>query len=270
MPVHDAPGSVFRHRLIRRVLGVRGELTFRIEVEPRFNYGRDPHAVVFHENGVVFRSEEMSLALETATPLALDQSGVTCEFTLAAGESATFVLRARAGGLRAASVLGGRDQGRLRPHDRVLAALALASRRYQGRWREIVHRSALTLKLLTYRATGGDRRGADDEPPRAARRRAQLGLPLHLDPRRGVLALRPAAARLHRRGRRVHGLARASASARPPPGASGPLQTHVRDRRPLGAHRRRCSTTSRATAAPRRSGSATAPRISSSSTSTAR
>ena len=60
MPIHDAPGSVFRHRLIRRVLGVRGELTFRIEVEPRFNYGRDPHTIVFHENGVVFRSEEMS------------------------------------------------------------------------------------------------------------------------------------------------------------------------------------------------------------------
>ena len=56
MPIHDSPGSVFRHRLIRRVLGVRGELTFRVEVEPRFNYGRDPHTVVFHENGVVFRS----------------------------------------------------------------------------------------------------------------------------------------------------------------------------------------------------------------------
>ena len=66
MPIHEAPGSVFRHRLIRRVLGVRGELTFRVEVEPRFNYGRDPHSIVFHENGVVFRSAGMSLALETA------------------------------------------------------------------------------------------------------------------------------------------------------------------------------------------------------------
>src|SRR2546421_8996591 len=39
MPIHETPGSVFRHRLIRRVIGVRGELTFRVEVEPRFNYG---------------------------------------------------------------------------------------------------------------------------------------------------------------------------------------------------------------------------------------
>ena len=57
MPIHEAPGSVYRHRLIRRVVGVRGELTFRVEVEPRFNYGRDPHTIVFHENGVVFRSD---------------------------------------------------------------------------------------------------------------------------------------------------------------------------------------------------------------------
>ena len=71
MPIHEAPGSVYRHRLIRRVLGVRGELTFRVEVEPRFDYGRDPHTIVFHENGVLFRSEGMSLALESATPLTL-------------------------------------------------------------------------------------------------------------------------------------------------------------------------------------------------------
>ena len=32
--------------------------------------------------------------------------------------------------------------------------LAVASRRYVGRWREMVHRSAITLKLLTHEPTG--------------------------------------------------------------------------------------------------------------------
>ena len=57
------------------------------------------------------------------------------------------------------------------------------------------------------RADRRDRRRADHQPARAARRRAQLGLPLHLDPRRRLLALRAAAARLHRGGGGVHGLA---------------------------------------------------------------
>jgi GH15 family glucan-1,4-alpha-glucosidase len=154
MPIHDAPGSVFRHRLIRRVVGVRGEITFRVEVEPRFNYGRDPHSIVFHENGVVFRSDAMSLALETATPLTMRDTGVTCDITLAAGESVTFVLERVP------------EDYVPRPYSEDETRIAfertvdywrswLSKSRYQGRWREVVHRSALTLKLLTYRPTGG-------------------------------------------------------------------------------------------------------------------
>jgi GH15 family glucan-1,4-alpha-glucosidase len=154
MPIHEAPGSVFRHRLIRRVLGVRGELAFRVELEPRFNYGRDPHSVVFHENGVVFRSEQLSLALETATPLTLTSSGVSCEITLAAGESATFVLE------RVQEDYVPRpysEEETREAFDRTIDYWRrwLAKSRYQGRWREVVHRSALTLKLLTYLPTGG-------------------------------------------------------------------------------------------------------------------
>jgi GH15 family glucan-1,4-alpha-glucosidase len=154
MPVHDEPGSIFRHRLIRRVLGVRGELTFRVEVEPRFNYGRDPHTIVFHENGVVFRSEGMSLALETSAPLTLRETGVSCEITLPAGESVTFVLE------RVPEDYVPRPYSETETReafDRTIEYWRrwLAKSRYQGRWREVVHRSALTLKLLTYRPTGG-------------------------------------------------------------------------------------------------------------------
>jgi GH15 family glucan-1,4-alpha-glucosidase len=154
MPIHDTPGGVARHRLVRRLIGVRGELTFRVEVEPRFNYGRDPHTVTFHENGVVFRSADMTMALESATPMTLRGDGVTCEITLAAGESATFVLeRVREDYVpRPYSEAETRDA-----FDRTIAYWRgwLAQSRYQGRWREMVHRSALTLKLLTFRPSGG-------------------------------------------------------------------------------------------------------------------
>jgi GH15 family glucan-1,4-alpha-glucosidase len=154
MPIHEAPGSVFRHRLIRRVLGVRGEITLRVEVEPRFNYGRDPHSIVFHENGVVFRSEAMSLALETSTPLTMSDTGVFCEITLAAGESVTFVLE------RVPEDYVPRPYSEDETREAFERTVDywrkwLSKSRYQGRWREVVHRSALTLKLLTYRPTGG-------------------------------------------------------------------------------------------------------------------
>jgi GH15 family glucan-1,4-alpha-glucosidase len=154
MPIHDSPGSVFRHRLVRRVLGVRGQLTFRVEVEPRFDYGRASHTVVFHENGAVFRSAGLSLALETATPLRPSDDGVTCEITLAAGESATFVLER----VHEDYVPRPYSEDETREaFDRTIEYWRrwLSKSRYQGRWREVVHRSALTLKLLTFLPTGG-------------------------------------------------------------------------------------------------------------------
>src|ERR671934_2184663 len=54
MPIGRTGKERHRHRLIRRVLAVRGEMRFRLELEPRFDYGRDPHETHQHEHGVVF------------------------------------------------------------------------------------------------------------------------------------------------------------------------------------------------------------------------
>ncbi len=81
------------------------------------------------------------------------------------------------------------------------------------------------------RADRRDGRGADDLAPGDARRRAQLGLSLHLDPRRDLRALGPARARPRRRGQGLHGIRRAGDRRRRRP------PDHVRDRRREGADR---------------------------------
>ena len=75
-------------------------------------------------------------------------------------------------------------------------------------WRIHLQRSALTLKGLSYSPTRRDGRRAHHLAPRDARRRAQLGLPLLLDPRRDLHPLEPARARARRRGRGLRPLHR--------------------------------------------------------------
>ena len=60
---------------------------------------------------------------------------------------------------------------------------------YHGKWDDVVQRSLITLKALTYAPTGRHRRRAHDVAARVAGRRAQLGLPLLLVARRDVHAL---------------------------------------------------------------------------------
>ena len=142
-------------------------------------------------------------------------------------------------------------------HVGLLAGAGSASPATAGRWREMVQRSALALKLLTYAADRRDRRRADHRPAREHRRRPQLGLPLHLDPRRRVHRCTRCCGSASARRPRVHGLGR-GALPRPRPGARRCTIMYARRRQRRPA-RERSSTTSRATAARGRCASATAP-----------
>ncbi len=152
MPVSDC-AERDRHRLIRRVVCVRGSMPFRVRVAPRFDYARQPHTVNPWDGGVVFESADLTLALTATVPLSSDGRDVTAEFTLGEGESAVITL----------DQLGGSVAARGCPHAEAEAEMRatvafwrrwLSASRYRGRWREVVHRSALTLKLLTYAPTG--------------------------------------------------------------------------------------------------------------------
>ncbi len=152
MPVHD-PSSSRGRRLIRRVQCVRGTMPFRMRAAPRFNYGSDPHDVSAVRDGVLFTSSELSLYLGSTEPLALDEGDAVSEFTLEEGGVAVFSLE-HVGSSTELRVCGAKET-----LDQLMSTVHfwwdwLSASQYRGRWREVVHRSALTLKLLTYAPTG--------------------------------------------------------------------------------------------------------------------
>jgi GH15 family glucan-1,4-alpha-glucosidase len=152
MPLADN-GDVDRHRLIRRVVCVRGAIPFRIRVAPRFGYGLAPHTVRRHDGLVVFESAELSLALTATMPLDCDAADAWAQFKLSEGQSAVFALD------RVDDDVAPRECPHAQAQQQFAATVAfwrrwLSTSRYRGRWREMVHRSALTLKLLTYAPTG--------------------------------------------------------------------------------------------------------------------
>jgi GH15 family glucan-1,4-alpha-glucosidase len=156
MPIVGDSREADRHRLIRRVVCVRGSLPFRARVAPRFEYGAQPHTVhgqhVQHGQAV-FESPSLSLALTSSVPIEVAGPDVWSLFKLHESESAVFAL----------DQVGGDVAPRFCPlseaEQQFNATVRfwrrwLSRSRYRGRWREMVHRSALTLKLLTYAPTG--------------------------------------------------------------------------------------------------------------------
>ncbi|MER6615663.1 glycoside hydrolase family 15 protein [Streptomyces xantholiticus] len=153
MPVSGESTEAERHRLIRRVLCVRGSVPFQARVAPRFDYGAQPHTMQMLGEVVVFQSMNTSLALTATVPVESDGPDVRADFKLAEGESAVFALDQVGGDVAP------RGCPRFEAEEQFVATVAywrrwLSASRYRGRWREMVHRSALTLKLLTYAPTG--------------------------------------------------------------------------------------------------------------------
>ena len=241
-----------------------------LECRPRFDYGRAKHTTLDSARPAR-RSARDDLRLALATSVALRRRRRRRPRGVPPRRRRERDLQSsrQAGDGPLPSLVSDDDGGRRRSRSTVRFWRGwLAHSIYKGRWREMVNRSALTLKLLTYRPTGAIVAAPTTSLPGAARRRAQLGLPLHLDPRRRVLALRAPSARVHRGGRGVHALAH-----RPVPRvgrrrrrAAPDHVRHRRPRRPRGDDARPL----RGLRADRRpSGSGTAPPASSSSTSTA-
>lgn len=155
MPVVNDSGFATSFRqVIRRITVVRGRMTLRMDCQPAFNYARDGHEAVVLPGGAEFHASGAHLGLATSVPLSIDGSAVVAEFTLNAGEMATFVLRELAEGESCGELLSDEDAEAAFRETVTYWRTWLSKSTYKGRWREMVHRSALALKLLTYAPTG--------------------------------------------------------------------------------------------------------------------
>lgn len=138
-------------QLVRIVRAVRGQVRVQIRCAPAFDYGRARTEVDIVEGaGAFFSSPAGQLVLRSTVPLRAEGSAAVADPVLAEGELLALSLS---------------RQGSSRPLDLVEAEDLLASTlaywqhwirksRYRGRYREMVERSALALKLLVHQPTG--------------------------------------------------------------------------------------------------------------------
>ena len=104
------------------------------------------------ENGAVLASAGLALSLASPVPLQRGEHGVWADFTLSAGQTATFVLERIPG--EPPLACSKRDAQEEFEDTVEFWRRWLGKSNYRGRWREMVHQSALALKLLTFRPTG--------------------------------------------------------------------------------------------------------------------
>ena len=142
--------------LLRRVKAVKGHVKMRMKCAPRFDYARASHRVEKNENGYFFSSQgkdKKILRLYAELPLREENGDLITEFEIGVGQVVYFVLQIM-------------EEGQaLFPVDRQALKQSffdtanywrnwLKHSSYRGKWEDMVHRSALTLKMLTSKKYG--------------------------------------------------------------------------------------------------------------------
>ena len=155
MPV-DQPHHA--HAIVRRVTCVKGPLRFTLRCAPRFDYARATHQVeAVSPRELLFTATGAGgsrLRLRTSVDLTIKGGEVVGEFDLQSEQTVDFVLE----------VVREGDPSPSSAPDYVEQAFQqtvrfwrqwVSNSSYRGRWSDMVNRSALTMKLLCSRSTGG-------------------------------------------------------------------------------------------------------------------
>jgi GH15 family glucan-1,4-alpha-glucosidase len=147
------PGSA--HDIIRIVIGLEGEVPMHCDLSARFAYGKLRPWIRLDGTRATLTSGPDALAFDSAVPFEPDweRGRLESSFTVHAGERLAFTLEYfkshQAANLRGIDVE--KELERTQTFWRQWAGRC----QYQGRWRDAVVRSLLTLKVLTHEPTGG-------------------------------------------------------------------------------------------------------------------
>jgi GH15 family glucan-1,4-alpha-glucosidase len=146
-------GSSTHNALIRQLSVVHGKMCFKVVCKPGFNYARDTHEVKQGECGVRFYSESLNLCLFTPVATQIEDGAAVCEVCLKEGDTkVNFILCDIKEDHHNVCHKVSTDavfEGTIEYWHNWLTQCT-----YKGRWREMVYRSALVMKLLTFAPTG--------------------------------------------------------------------------------------------------------------------
>lgn len=147
MPVETI---AFAHNIVRRVQVVRGEVDVGFACRPRFDYARADHRVSRVNGALVFEPERgdlPALRLSSSAPMEIDGRDATGTLRLRAGQSAWFMLEEAHVGEDSTAIEADHIAGAFE-RTATFWRQWIDRSTYRGRWREVVNRSALVLKML--------------------------------------------------------------------------------------------------------------------------
>ncbi|MEO1058373.1 MAG: glycoside hydrolase family 15 protein, partial [Actinomycetota bacterium] len=152
MPIDDPTTATDRRRILRVVRGLRGTTRFAVEVAPAFDFGRSEHTVSGSGSHVRFATADYGIDVTATVDFTIDGAMATSTVEVGEGDVAWFVLESGANAQTVELTRHDVDQQLMAAsdywHDWV------GKGHYRGRWREMITRSAITLKLMTYAPTG--------------------------------------------------------------------------------------------------------------------
>ena len=136
------------HRIVQCVTG---EMDLQFVFQPVFNYGLKVPRFARSKAGLSIRDTTSEMVLSWSVPFEPGPTGAEGKFHMAKDERRTFVLSYGEATPRAIAEY---QTERQRARTEVFWLDWVGQLRYRGRWRDIVIRSALALKLLVYTPTG--------------------------------------------------------------------------------------------------------------------